>query len=271
MSEPKNRRKGGRNTGLQLRHIDPLNKNQEVVITNFRNKHLVLLGFPGTGKTFLALHCALKLVDEGSYERVVIVRSAVTGRDMGFLPGTAEEKMSCFEEPYEAMSTDLYGRADAYGILKTRGIVEFRSTSTNRGLTLKDAVVIVDEAQNLSDQELHTIITRLGDNCKLVLCGDVKQDDLTNPRYKEVSGLNQTLGILRTIPDIKFVDFQMADIVRSDFVRDYIIARYNQEHKGSLDGLKTFLKEPKTQEAIESLQSVHASHGPNKALHDKVV
>lgn len=267
MSETKPRRKTIKNTGLQLLPIEPLNANQQKVLTYFNNNHLVLQGFPGTGKTFLALACALRAIEAGDYERIVLVRSAVTGRDMGFLPGTAEEKMAAYEEPYAAMSRDLYGRDDAYDILKQRGLIDFRSTSSNRGLTFKSAVVIVDEAQNLSDQELHTVITRLDNDSKLIISGDVQQDDLTNPRYKEVSGLKGITEILRRIPGIKFVDFTIDDIVRSDFVRDYIVARYNQHHGESLESLKsTFIINKRV--IGGSIQSISAVHGPTPTLHD---
>lgn len=224
------RRRSNKNVGLDgTKSIEALNNNQHKVLVGFRKNHLVLHGFPGTGKTFLALYCAINAVLHGDYERIIILRSSVAGRDIGFLPGSAEEKMAAYEEPYIGVIGELFSRDDAYGILKVKGLIEFRSTSNNRGLTFRNSIVMVDEAQNMGDQELHTVITRLDGTSKLIICGDVLQDDLTSERFKEISGLTKIMKILEMLPDVVFVDFTVDDIVRSGFVKDYIIARAEYE------------------------------------------
>lgn len=194
---------------------------------------LTLHGCPGTGKTFLALHVALSAIaDKDSiYKQVLIVRSSVSVRDAGFLPGNINEKMAAFEAPYIALCTELYGRGDAYAILKQRKQIEFRSTAHTRGLTFNNTIVIVDECQNMSAQELNTLITRFGQNCKMILCGDVGQDDLTSERFRETSGFSEVMDILDLIeyPSYKAIEFTVDDIVRSGFVREYIIAKMDHE------------------------------------------
>lgn len=216
-------------TGLQIdSYIKPMTDNQRLAFNTWDNeKNLMLHGMPGTGKTFVALYLALKdaLRSDSNTQRVFIIRSAVTGRDQGFMPGSAAQKMRYFEGPYQGICTKLFRRGDAYDILKNRGVVTFSSTSFLRGETFDDCVIIVDECQNMSDQELHTIMTRVGENCRIIFSGDVKQDDLTSERKKEMSGLRSFLRILRNMNEFKFIEFDVNDIVRSDLVRSYIIER----------------------------------------------
>jgi phosphate starvation-inducible protein PhoH len=197
-----------------------------------------LTGSPGTGKSFLALFKALEDFEAGEqYQKIVIVRSSVSGRAMGFLPGSSKEKMEVFEAPYISIVNELYGRGDAYSILKNKGIIEFISSSFLRGTTWNNMIVIVDECQNMSYQELSTILTRFGSNCKLILCGDVNQDDLTSERYNETSGYAKILEILQGVKRAYSLTFGVDDIVRSGFVKDFIIAanRYEKRAKRSLN------------------------------------
>lgn len=217
------------NTGLKLLEVSALTPNQGLFFKNY-NKHQVisLTGYAGTGKTFIALHQALRSLGD-VYKKVLIIRSAVSSRDMGFLPGSKKEKMEVYEGPYISNCKKLYGRGDAYQILKQKGLIEFESSSFLRGETFEEQVVIIDEAQNMSYQELYTILTRIGDNCKVVICGDVRQDDLTNERYKEVSGYAKILKTLELIPDCFSVMFDEDDIVRSGFVKSLILVTANQK------------------------------------------
>jgi phosphate starvation-inducible protein PhoH len=210
--------------GLTLRQIKPLREPQRQVFESFFENHLLLHGYAGTGKTFIALYLGLKEVLEyNKYHKVIIVRSAVQGRDQGFMPGNEQEKMGYFEAPYRDNTNDLCGRGDAYDILKNRGCIEFMSTSFLRGITLNNSIVLVDEVQNMTFEELDGITTRVGNNSKLVLCGDFRQTDLK--KEKERSGLINYMKILDMMKGIEHVEFQKEDIVRSEFVKQYIIAK----------------------------------------------
>lgn len=210
---------------LKLRDVAPKTPNQQLAYQLFeQNRNLVLHGMAGTGKTFITLYLALQRLFTNSYQnKVVIVRSVVPTREMGFLPGSEKEKMKTYEAPYHSMCIDLFGRGDAYEILKTKNQIEFISTSFLRGTTLDDSIIIVDEAQNLTFHELDSIITRVGINSQIVFCGDCSQTDLDKPWDK--SGLDQFMDILEHVESFDHVDFGYDDIIRSGLVRDYIIAK----------------------------------------------
>ena len=154
--------------GLDLREIEPLTRNQLKVFES--SKNLVLHGLAGTGKTFISCYLAFDDMAKNEYERLVIIRSAVPTRDIGFLPGTEKEKQSVYEEPYKDICIDLFGRGDAYQILKQKNIVDFMTTSFIRGITLRNAVIVIDECQNMSFHELDSIITRMGNHCRVIFC-----------------------------------------------------------------------------------------------------
>lgn len=189
--------------------------------------NLFLHGIAGTGKTFLALYFAFKeVMDKNSDARkVYIIRSAVPGRDQGFQPGTLKQKQAVYESPYPPICEQIFGRKDSYDLLKQRNLVEFKSTSYLRGETFDDAIVVVDEIQNLSDQEAHTIMTRVGARTKIIFAGDIKQDDLTSERFREKTGLRDFMKIISNMDEFDLVEFFAEDIVRSDLVKSYIIAR----------------------------------------------
>lgn len=213
------------------RAIEPMTDNQGIAFDAWDDgANLMLHGIAGTGKTFLALYFALKeVMTKGSYhKKVYIIRSTVPSRDMGFLPGSQKEKMKVYEGPYYDIAMKLFGRGDAYEILKHRNTVEFISTSFLRGSTFDDCILVVDEVQNMSDQELHTVMTRVGENCRVIFCGDVKQDDLTSERKKEMSGLRTFMKIIKNMREFDFVEFVADDIVRSKLVKSYIIERDRQ-------------------------------------------
>ncbi len=208
--------------------IKPMTENQRVAFEHWDDGYNMMLhGIAGTGKTFLGLYFALKEVvkPNSQYKKVYIVRSTVSTRDQGFLPGSLKEKAKVFESPYVPICTKLFGRGDAYEILKGKGFVEFITTSYLRGETFDDCILVVDEVQNMGDGELHTVMTRVGENCRIIFCGDVKQDDLTSERKKELSGLRDFMKILHRMREFEFVDFQVEDIVRSKLVKSYIIER----------------------------------------------
>ena len=208
--------------------IHPITKNQTLAFDAWENGYNVMLhGVAGTGKTFLALFFALTDVMklDTPYKKVIIIRSVVPGRQVGFLPGTEKDKAAVYETPYMTIASKLFRLKDSYGVMKQKGLVEFMTTSFLRGDTLENCILIVDECQNMSDQELHTIMTRVGENCKIIFCGDVAQDDLTNERMRETSGLRKFMPIIRNMREFSFVEFGIDDIVRSGIVRSYIIER----------------------------------------------
>jgi len=212
---------------LELKSIFPKSENQKTAFEDYEDgKNLLLHGIAGTGKTFIGVYLAMRdLKDKvDGVKKVVIVRSAVASRDQGFLPGGIAEKSAVYEAPYKSIFSELFGRDDSYELLKKRREVEFITTSFIRGITINNAVVIVDEVQNMSAQELHTIITRLGKNTKLILCGDHRQDDLTGKKG-EVSGLKDIIRVLVSMGTMTKIEFEMGDIQRSPFVKEYLIQR----------------------------------------------
>ena len=213
-----------------LRQLKPLTGNQEKVFKSFKeHNHLVLSGSAGTGKTFLSLYLGLDAVLQKQYEKVVIVRSALPTRDMGFLPGEKEEKEAAYLDPYIAIVNELFSDKEGWKKMMSFKHIEFLTTSFIRGLTLRDSVVIVDEAQNCNFHELCSIITRLGENCRFILCGDYYQSDFTRNNEKE--GFHSFINILNNMKHFDHIEFEWTDIVRSGLVRDFIMTKEMLEKK----------------------------------------
>lgn len=189
--------------------------------------NLVMYGYAGTGKTFLALYFAIHEMMKRYEEdlNIVIVRSTVQSREIGFLSGNAKEKVKEFEEIYKPMMADVTDVHDAYNILLKMDRLEFAVTSFLRGRTWNNAIIIVDEAQNMTDSELNTVITRVGTNSRVIICGDLRQNDLENQRKKETTGFGNMISIADLMDCFDLIEFQKDDIVRSNFVKDYIDAR----------------------------------------------
>ena len=216
------------NSGLNMRMISPkTDKQNDTFIAYELGKHLLLHGSAGTGKTFMSLYLALQEVMDyrRNFFKVMLVRSVVPTREMGFLPGSEKQKIAIYEQPYVSIVNDLYGRGDAYEILRKKELIEFKSTSYVRGMTYDNCIVIVDECQNLNFHELDSIITRMGLNSKILFCGDFTQTDF---RTNEKMGLITFMEILKNLEDFAFVEFGVEDIVRSGIVKDYIIQK--QKH-----------------------------------------
>ena len=212
--------------------IDPLTENQKKLFDSYKEgKHLVAYGCAGTGKTFISLYNAInEVLDEKSpFERIYLVRSLVATREIGFLPGTYDDKSDIYQIPYKNMVKYMFQMpSDAdfemlYGNLKSQETIKFWSTSFLRGTTLDNAIVIVDEFQNCTMHELDSIITRIGENSKIIFCGDATQSDLqkTNDR----NGIVDFMNILRKMPSFDIIEFGVDDIVRSGIVKEYIIAK----------------------------------------------
>jgi len=215
-----------------MRSIEPLTENQKELFRCYENnQNLVAYGCAGTGKTFITLYNALQdVLDEKSpYEKIYIVRSLVATREIGFLPGDHEDKSSLYQIPYKNMVKFMFEMpTDAdfemlYGNLKTQGTISFWSTSFIRGTTLDNAVIIVDEFQNLNYHELDSIITRVGENSKIMFCGDATQTDLV--KSAERNGIADFMKILRVMPSVDIVEFGVNDIVRSGLVKEYLLAK----------------------------------------------
>lgn len=214
------------NNHFELRTIKPLTVNQQRTFEAYKQGfNLMLHGFAGTGKTFCALYLALEEILSGrsTFDKIVLIRSVVPSRDMGFLPGSIKDKIAVYEEPYKEICDDLFGRGDGYGILKMKKMIEFTTTSFLRGLTFNNAIVIVDETNNMTYQEIDTVMTRLGNNSRIIFCGDYRQSDLNKPHEK--TGIKDFMSITCRINSFKHVEFQKEDIVRSGVVRDYIIQK----------------------------------------------
>lgn len=212
---------------FKLKHIEPLTENQKVVFNAFeQGKNLMLHGIAGTGKSFLSMYLSLRQIlnETNQYKKLVIVRSVVPTRDMGFLPGNNKEKTKVYEAPYYAICTELFGRSDSYEYLKSRNLIEFISTSFIRGITLNDCIIIVDEMANCTLHELDSVITRIGKNCKIIFCGDFRQSDFN--KEHERNGLKDFMKIVQKMKYFHFVDFNENDIVRSHLVKDYIIQKH---------------------------------------------
>lgn len=210
-----------------LASLTPLtHKQRETVASYHKDKNLLLHGIAGTGKTYLAMSLAFEEVLDPSisYNSVVIVRSTVPTRDMGFLKGDDKEKIAVYEAPYQSLCGELFNIPDAYDCLKNQGAVQFISTAFIRGLTLNDCVVIVDEVQNLSFHELDSIITRLGKSSKIVFCGDYTQSDFS--KTNERNGCLDFMKILKEMNHFDFIEFDIEDIVRGPLVKEYIVAKY---------------------------------------------
>jgi phosphate starvation-inducible protein PhoH len=213
---------------LELKSVVPKTKNQTLAFEAYEDGYnLMLHGVAGTGKTFIATYLALcTIMDEtNGIDKMAIVRSAVPTRDIGFLPGTAKDKMEVYEAPYQSIFGELFGNDGAYSLLKLKNVVDFVPTSFIRGMTLDNMVIIVEEAQNMTDAELNTIITRLGKNTRLILCGDHRQNDLLGKRGADASGIEGIFKVFSYMKSIAQVEFGIDDVQRSAFVKEYLKAR----------------------------------------------
>ena len=216
----------------QLNTIKPVTDSQKLVFDTWKKgQNQFLFGCAGTGKTFVSLYLGLSEVlrNETSYDRVIMVRSLIPTREIGFLPGDEEDKAALYQVPYSNMMQFMFEQPNEqafetlYSRIKAQGSFYFLSTSFLRGLTFDNSIIIVDECQNLNFHELDTIITRVGQDSKIIFCGDFSQSDLT--KTNERNGLMDFLQILQEMNEFNCIEFNIGDIVRSGFVRNYLIQK----------------------------------------------
>ena len=212
----------------------PLTENQEVLFDSYKKgQNLFAYGAAGTGKTFITLYnCLYDVLDETTpYEKIYIIRSLVPTREIGFLPGDHEDKSSLYQIPYKNMVQSMFEMPDdasydmLYDNLKAQETISFWSTSFIRGTTLDNSIVIIDECQNLNFHELDSIITRIGQDSKIVFCGDASQTDLT--KISERTGIIDFQRILQNMEEFSLIEFDIEDIVRSGIVKSYLINKIN--------------------------------------------
>lgn len=214
----------------EIESFSPLTNNQKLAYEAWKDGHnLVLSGSAGTGKTFLALYFAFSemLNDPNTYHRVMLIRSMVSTRETGHLPGTKEEKEEPYKLPYKNLCDQIFGYDGAYQKLATTNKLKFETTSYIRGATFDNSIIVVDEMQNMNFHELDSVITRVGNDCRIIFAGDYKQTDFKHQDEKD--GILKFISIIELMRSFRVVQFEWADIVRSDFVRDYIMTK---EHLG---------------------------------------
>ena len=232
--DSRKKRSGTPNEGAVSSNFKPITENQNRAYQAYRaGKNPLLTGYAGTGKTYLACAFALESLQRGDVATIRLIRSAVPSRDIGFLPGTEAEKLAVYEKPYEGVFTALTGRGDTYQILKQKRQLVFESSSFLRGMTYDANFIIVDEFQNMSFQELNTIITRFGVGTRAAICGDIHQTDLATSR----SGFSKLNAIIDLMPRwFTIINMTSDDIVRSPLVKDYLMAldKLNEEQKHDL-------------------------------------
>lgn len=215
-----------------LKTFDPLTENQKKFFDAYKigDYFIALHGVAGTGKTFIALYKALEeVLDKGNpFNKIIIVRSAVPSREVGHLPGDLEEKTQIYRQPYIQICETLFGRKDAYARLEEQHHIEFISTSFIRGMSFDDAIIIVDEMQNLTYEEIDTVMTRVGYRSKIIWCGDYRQTDL-NKKKNDMSGILKFFDIAMHMKAFTRIEFTVNDICRSSLVKDYILAKMHYE------------------------------------------
>jgi len=211
-------------TKHDIKSIQPLTPTQEEAFHAwYNNNHICLHGSAGTGKTFIGLYLALNEVLQKRQAKIIILRSAVATRDVGFLPGTLEEKMAQYELPYQDILHELFGKYSTYQDMKDAGIIEFMSTSFIRGLTWDNVIVLVDEGENMTFHEIDSAMTRLGENSRIIFTGDMLQTDLDGKKHG-VSGMADAMNVFKNVQDFESIKFNVHDIVRSNFVKSWITA-----------------------------------------------
>lgn len=221
-----------------MKSINPMTRNQQRVFDLWEDDYnITLAGSAGTGKSlctiYLALQEILGTIDNRKYDKLIIIRSAVASRDLGFLPGSLEEKMEVYEQPYMQIFDFLFKKKNQYKFMKEAGLVEFHSTAYLRGTTFDNCIIILDEAASLNYHEISTVITRVGTNAKIITIGDTKQNDLIYKK-NDTSGFAKFLEISNRMPSMRNVYFNIQDVCRSGLVKEFLVAdeQYDERNYG---------------------------------------
>jgi phosphate starvation-inducible PhoH-like protein len=219
--------KGG--SGSSSKIVNPRSPNQSLYIDAMRKTDMVFgVGPAGTGKTFLAVAAAVEMYRAGEVERLVFTRPAVeAGERLGFLPGDLLEKIDPYLRPiYDALRELMPGETVQKKMVS--GDIEIAPLAFMRGRTLKNAFVVLDEAQNTTAMQMKMFLTRMGQGTRMVITGDPTQTDLPNGT---TSGLNQAIQILKNIPEVAFIHFDKGDVVRHKLVGKIIAAYDDHDRK----------------------------------------
>ena len=209
--------------------VVPKTIGQKIYLQAIQKNPIVFgIGPAGTGKTYLAMASAISALLKGQVQRIILTRPAVeAGETLGFLPGDLREKILPYLRPlYDALH-DMLDTTDVTS-LSEKGVIEIAPLAYMRGRTLANAYIILDEAQNTSPEQMMMFLTRLGDESRMIITGDITQIDL--PRAKQ-SGLVQAPRVLKNIPGIEFHHFTATDVVRHPLVQK-IIDAYEQAQSG---------------------------------------
>ena len=176
------------------------------------------IGSAGTGKTYLAAMYAAEKLHYREVEQVIVTRPNVeASRSMGFLPGELEEKYAPYLEPFDGVFTKVFGKTH-YELMKKREKIAAKPLGYMRGATFDNSIVLVDECQNMTEKEFKLLLTRIGENTKVIFSGDSRQVDIPD------SGLMSTIQRLKHIPEIGVIEFDAYDIVRSKLCKDIILS-----------------------------------------------
>jgi len=214
-----------------IKSIQPFTNHQQDFFQSYlQGSNVVAYGSAGTGKSFLALYLGLRDVIDRDMpqDHMVIVRSAVPSKEIGHLPGTVDEKMAVYESPYVDICSELFRRPSTYNDMKEAELIQFTPTSFVRGTTWNNALVVVDEVQNMTWHEINSVMTRLGSNSRVIITGDYNQNDLVNKR-NETSGIARLVRTADRMTEFSNIIFTTDDIVRSEFVKSWIIASEQTE------------------------------------------
>lgn len=230
--QKRNERKGRRrqrkllNYQHKIKSVSPKTPNQEKLFRAFADeKHVLLHGSAGTGKSYCALFLALNDLFDGQFDKILIIRSIVPTRDIGFLPGSVAEKIVLYEEPYEDIINDLLCDRSAYDDLKKREAIEFKCTSFLRGISWINTLVIVDEVQNCTWHEICSLVTRIGEGSKLLLIGDNDQNDLVQQKKVEIGGLEKAIKVCNNMKRFDVIEFGFEDVIRSELVKEFLMVK----------------------------------------------
>jgi len=203
--------------------LKPKSENQAKLINSIRNNVIsIASGAAGTGKTYLGASLAIDMLQSGLIDTIILTRPYVpAGEKLGFIPGTIEEKFAPYLEPYLDCFIDRVGKQQVAAML-TDGRIQAKPISFMQGKTFTNAMILVDEVENATHDQIKLILTRIGEGTKAVLMGDMAQTYIGN------SGFKRAIGILKNVPKLGIVNFTVSDVIRSDTCR-YILEAYENE------------------------------------------